>query len=72
MRSSEPMPLRTWSTLAPTCSQNSAIWFMNEMRVANMAFAAYFVTSADAMSMKMIGRPVRTNGAYSSAMMLRE
>ena len=39
---------------------------MNEMRVASIALAAYFVISADGRSMKMIGLPVRTNGAYSS------
>ena len=44
---------------------------MNEIRVASIAFAAYFVISAEAMSMKMIGRPVRTNGEYSSAITLR-
>ena len=44
---------------------------MNEMRVASIAFAAYFVISADAMSMKITGFPVRTNGAYSSAITLR-
>ena len=67
MRSSLPMPLRTMSTSAPTRSQRFATSFMNEMRVASIAFAAYFVISADGMSMKMIGFPVRTNGAYSSA-----
>jgi hypothetical protein len=36
---------------------------MNEMRVASIAFAAYLVISADGMSMKMSGFPVRTNGA---------
>ena len=36
---------------------------MNEMRVASMALAAYLVISAEGMSMKMIGLPVRTNGA---------
>ena len=41
---------------------------MNEIRVASIAFAAYFVISADGTSMKMIGLPVRTNGAYSSPM----
>ncbi len=71
MRSSLPMPLRTTSTFAPTRSHSSAMSFMNEMRVASMAFAAYFVISADGRSMKMIGRPVRTNGAYSSAITLR-
>ena len=66
MRGSLPIPFRTWSTLAPTRSHSSAISFMNEMRVASIAFAAYLVISADGMSMKMIGLPVRTNGAYSS------
>ena len=36
---------------------------MNEMRVASIALAAYLVTSADGMSMKRIGLPVRTKGA---------
>jgi hypothetical protein len=37
--------------------------FMNEIRVASIALAAYLVISADAMSMKSTGLPVRTNGA---------
>ena len=41
---------------------------MKEMRVASIAFAAYLVISADGISMKMIGFPVRTNGAYRSPM----
>ena len=36
---------------------------MNEMRVASIAFAAYLVISAEGMSMKIIGFPVRTKGA---------
>ena len=40
---------------------------MNEMRVASMALAAYFVSSALAQSMTMIGAPVRVNGEYSSS-----
>ena len=36
---------------------------MNEMRVASMAFAAYFVISAEGRSMNRIGLPVRTKGA---------
>ena len=63
IRESEPIPFRTRSTFAPTCSQRFAISFMNEMRVASIAFAAYLVISADGMSMKMIGLPVRTKGA---------
>jgi dTDP-glucose 4,6-dehydratase len=43
-----------------------AIMFMKEIRVASIAFAAYFVISALAMSMKRIGLPVRTKGPYSS------
>ena len=57
------MPRRTSFTSAPARSQNSATWFMNEMRAASMALAAYFVTSADAMSMNRMGLPVRTKGA---------
>src|SRR5436309_1910809 len=40
---------------------------MKEIRVASIALAAYFVTSADAMSITMSGLPVRTNGAYNSS-----
>jgi hypothetical protein len=50
------------STSAPT-SQTLATSFMNEMRVASMALAAYFVSSALAQSITMIGAPVRVNGA---------
>ncbi len=39
---------------------------MNEMRVARMEFAAYLHSSALAVSIIMIGAPVRVNGAYSS------
>ncbi len=67
MRRSVPMPLRTRLTSAPTASHSCAIWFMNEIRVASIAFAAYLVISADRVSMKMSGLPVRTNGAYSSS-----
>ena len=47
---------------APTSSQTLAISFMNEMRVASMALAAYFDSSALAQSITMIGAPVRVNG----------
>src|SRR2546429_403118 len=47
MRRSVPIPLRTRVTSAPTASHSKAIWFMNEMRVASMALAAYLVISAD-------------------------
>ena len=43
-----------------------AISFMNEMRVARIEFAAYLQSSALAVSVSMIGAPVRVNGAYSS------
>jgi len=39
------------------------ISFMNEMRVARMEFAAYLQSSALAVSIIMIGAPVRVNGA---------
>ena len=44
---------------------------MNEMRVASIAFAAYFVSSAERMSMKRTGCSARTNGAYRSAITAR-
>jgi hypothetical protein len=71
MRESVPMPLRTSLTSAPTRSQICAISFMNEMRVASIALAAYLVISALAGSITRIGLPVRTNGPYRSSMILR-
>ena len=62
MRRSEPTACRTRSTSAPNSSQTLAISFMNEMRVASSALAAYFASSALAQSMTMIGAPVRVNG----------
>ena len=44
-------------------SQSRAISFMNEIRVASMALAAYFVISAASFDMRRIGLPDRTNGA---------
>ena len=41
----------------PTRSHRFAISFMNEMRVASMALAAYLVSSAEAWSMTRIGLP---------------
>jgi hypothetical protein len=38
--------------------------FMKLIRVASMAFAAYFVISAAGTSMTMTAFPVRTKGAY--------
>ncbi len=71
IRRSEPMPRRTWSTSAPSRSHRVAISFMNEIRVASMAFAAYFVSSAERTSMNRTGCSARTNGAYSSAITAR-
>ena len=69
MRLSEAIACRTSSTSAPNSSHTFAISFMNEMRVASMAFAAYLQSSALAQSITMIGAPVRVNGAYSSRIM---
>ena len=38
---------------------------MKEMRVANMELAAYFIISADGMSVKMTRKLLSMNGAYS-------
>ena len=62
MRGSEPIPWRTCSMSAPRSSARLASSFMNEMRVASIALAAYFVISADGGSMNRIGLPVRTYG----------
>ena len=48
---------------APSFSATLASSFMKLMRVASIAFAAYFVSSALATSITRIGSPVRTNGA---------
>ena len=45
-----------------------AISFMKEIRVARIEFAAYLHSSALAVSIIMIGAPVRVNGPYSSFM----
>ncbi len=59
MRTSDAMPRRTWLTLAPTLSQRAAISFMKEMRVASIAFDAYFVISALALSITSSRSPRR-------------
>ena len=46
MRESPPTPIRTSLTSAPTFSHSAAISFMNEMRMASIVFATYFVISA--------------------------
>jgi hypothetical protein len=45
------MPWRTCSMSAPSFSARFASSFMNEIRVASIAFAAYLVSSAERMSM---------------------
>jgi hypothetical protein len=68
MRRSDATACRTLSTSAPNRSQTLATSFMNEMRVASMALAAYLDSSALAQSMTMMGAPVRVNGRYNSVM----
>ena len=63
MRGSEPMPWRTSSMSAPSDSASSASSFMNEMRVASMALAAYLVSSAERTSMITSLSRLRWNGA---------
>ena len=68
IRGSEPMPLRTASMSAPTTSHSRASSFMNEIRVASIAFAAYFVSSAERMSMTWM----RSLGAQHAAIELAQ
>src|SRR5471030_1216220 len=65
MRGSEPMPWRTASMSAPTWSARLASSFMNEMRVASMALAAYLVNSAERTSILMVSSWLRLKGVYS-------
>ena len=58
------MPRRTASTSAPTKSARLAISFMNEMRVASMALAAYLVSSALGTSIHTIRSWWRLSEAY--------
>ena len=50
-----PIPRRTSLMSAPTSSHSRDIKFMKLIRIASIAFAAYFVSSAEAMSMNMTG-----------------
>jgi len=59
MRGSLPTPLRTFSMSAPSLSARAASSFMNEMRVASMALAAYLVSSAERRSMTWMRSLVR-------------
>ena len=56
------MPLRTILTSAPTISHRLAMSFMNEMRVASMELAAYFIISALGISVKIIRSLLSING----------
>ena len=64
---SDPIPIRTSFTSAPTSSQILATSFINEILVANMALATYLVISADFTSI-VINRaePLRKNGEYKA------
>ena len=59
MRASLASPRRTCSMSAPTASHSRASSFMNEIRVASIALAAYLVSSAERMSMTCNRSPVR-------------
>ena len=63
------MPILTLLTSAPTASHILAISFINEILVASIAFAEYFVISALAISIKIIVSLFRTIGRYSSFIM---
>ncbi len=63
MRGSEPMPWRTISMSAPSWSARFATSFMNEMRVASIALAAYLVSSAERTSITRNRSWLRMNGA---------
>ena len=54
MRGSEPMPLRIISMSAPSRSAMFASSFMKLIFVASIAFAAYFVSSAERRSMMIM------------------
>ncbi len=62
MRESEPMPCRTISTSAPTCSAMLAISFMKLILVASIALAAYLVSSAERVSITRMRLWLRLNG----------
>ena len=66
MRGSEPMPWRTISMSAPTCSARRDSSFMKLMRVASIALAAYLVNSALRTSITSMRSWLRMNGAYSA------
>ena len=65
MRLSEPIPLRTILTSAPTNSQRLAMSFIKLIRVASIELAAYFVISAEGISMKITRKLFSKNGRYN-------
>ena len=65
IRVSEPIPLRTIFTSAPTISQRFAMSFIKLIRVANIEFAAYLVISADGISIKITRKLFNKNGLYN-------
>ena len=69
---SEPIPILTLFTLAPTLSQIFAISFINEIFVASIAFAAYFVISAERISIEINLLLVLKKGEYNSFILLIE
>ena len=52
-------------TSAPTSSHKLAMSFMKLIRVANIEFAAYFIISADGMSVNITLKLFSKNGRYS-------
>ena len=65
IRVSVPIPCLTASTSAPRSEHRLAISFMKVILVAKKALAAYLVNSADFISIKMMGLPCLTKGAYN-------
>ncbi len=63
MRGSEPMPFRIISMSAPSFSAMFASSFMKLILVASIAFAAYFVSSAERRSMMIMRWRLRVNGS---------
>ena len=65
IRVSEPIPLRTIFTSAPTSSHRFAMSFIKLIRVASIEFAAYLVISAEGISMKITRKLFNKNGLYN-------
>ncbi len=57
------MPMRTLSISAPTRSAIPANSLMNEIFVASIALAVYFVSSAERTSMTISRSRLRVNGS---------